>query len=239
MRKLCFFLLLIAGWAIIFWPIYSDDLVRLGVFSSNAHPSTSAYPPAWQNTERVLVRNADEEVSGGFPVTASAGAVNCGGTYILQHGDTLGDVARGCGVTLADLLSANPHITNPNHVFPGQQIVVPDPQAGRGGADPAAGADIADEGSFITGWPGTFRPGSDIKIEAGGLPPNTPVRIGLGLSTPGYSVIAQAQTGADGRLSMILTLPADALPGDSAFIMITTQGTPSVQRMSELFAIRE
>lgn len=187
------------------------------------------------------MRSADEEASGSFPVTASSStAGNCGGTYILQQGDTLGDIARVCGVTLAALLSANPHIPNPNHVHSGQQITIPDPQAGRGGsADPAAGGDIVRERPTIADRPGRFRPGGDVKIEAGGLPPNTPVSIGLGLTTSGYFVIAQAQTDADGRLAATLTLPLGATPGDSAFIMVTTRSVPSVQRMSELFLISE
>lgn len=241
MRILIFLILLIVGWAIIFWPMYSDDLARSGIFSSSAHPSDKALPPAWQNTERVQVRSAEEEASEGFPVTAfSTTAGNCRGTYILQQGDTLGNIARDCGVTLAALLSANPHIPNPNHVYPGQQITIPDPQAGRGGgADPSAGVDIVgDHAAAIDGHDG-FRPGSDVKIEAGGLPSNTPVSIGLGLASSGYFVVAQAQTDADGRLAATLTLPSGAAPGDSAFIMVTTRGVPSVQRMSELFTISE
>ena len=147
MRKLLFLLLLLAGWAVIFLPFYSDDIFPPGGLFNTSHPSEKPLPPAWQNTERVQVRIPGAGIAGGF------------------------------------------------------------------------------------------RPGSTIEIEVGSLPPNSPVRIGLGLSTPGYFVIAQAQTDAEGRVTTALTLPAAARPGDTAFIMVTTLGLPSIQRMSDYFMI--
>jgi LysM repeat protein len=45
--------------------------------------------------------------------------------YTVQPGDWLSTIARRHGVSLPTLLAANPHITNPNLIFPGQQIVIP------------------------------------------------------------------------------------------------------------------
>lgn len=47
--------------------------------------------------------------------------------YIIQPGDTLFAIARRFGITLAELLAANPQITNPDLVFPGQRIMIPVP----------------------------------------------------------------------------------------------------------------
>lgn len=47
------------------------------------------------------------------------------GTVTVQPGDTLSKIAAQQGVSLDDLLSANPQITNPNLIFVGQQINVP------------------------------------------------------------------------------------------------------------------
>ena len=46
-------------------------------------------------------------------------------TYTVQQGDTLSGIARRFGVSLADLERANPQITDPNRIFPGQVINIP------------------------------------------------------------------------------------------------------------------
>ncbi|WP_116900986.1 SafA/ExsA family spore coat assembly protein [Thermaerobacter sp. PB12/4term] len=45
--------------------------------------------------------------------------------YTVQPGDTLFLIAQRFGVSLQALIAANPQITNPNLIFPGQQICVP------------------------------------------------------------------------------------------------------------------
>lgn len=45
--------------------------------------------------------------------------------YTVQPGDTLFLIAQRFGVSLDALLAANPQITNPNLIFPGQQICIP------------------------------------------------------------------------------------------------------------------
>ena len=55
------------------------------------------------------------------PVQAAA----CGSTYIVQLGDTLSGIAAGCGVSYANLLQANPGISNPNIIYVGQSINIP------------------------------------------------------------------------------------------------------------------
>lgn len=61
------------------------------------------------------------------PVVLSAHAQTgtCGTTYTIQSGDTLTQIALRCGVLYADLRAANPTITNPDLIFPGQVINMP------------------------------------------------------------------------------------------------------------------
>jgi spore coat assembly protein SafA len=47
------------------------------------------------------------------------------GTYVVQPGDTMSAIAQNFNVTLAALEAANPQITNPDLIFPGQVLVIP------------------------------------------------------------------------------------------------------------------
>lgn len=46
-------------------------------------------------------------------------------TYVVKHGDTLWDIARAHGVSLAELEAANPQIRNPDLIYPGQHVNLP------------------------------------------------------------------------------------------------------------------
>ncbi len=46
-------------------------------------------------------------------------------TYRVTWGDTLSQIARNFGVSLTDILEANPQITNPNLIFVGQDLEIP------------------------------------------------------------------------------------------------------------------
>lgn len=50
--------------------------------------------------------------------------------YIIKAKDTLSKVAKLFGITLEELLAANPEITNPDKISLGQQIVIPAPGFG-------------------------------------------------------------------------------------------------------------
>ena len=49
----------------------------------------------------------------------------CGDAVRIHPGNTLSQVARYCGVTIAELMAANPRITNPNVIHVGQLIHMP------------------------------------------------------------------------------------------------------------------
>lgn len=59
-----------------------------------------------------------------IPITPRPNCPN-GTLYTVQSGDTLFEIARRNNITLASLLAANPQITNPNLIFPGQEICIP------------------------------------------------------------------------------------------------------------------
>jgi tyrosinase len=56
-----------------------------------------------------------------FSPAASAQST-CGDTYVVRAGDTMRKIAQACGISLQTLIAANPEITNPNLIFPGQVL---------------------------------------------------------------------------------------------------------------------
>jgi spore coat assembly protein SafA len=59
-------------------------------------------------------------------VAPPAPPADCAGIiYQVVQGDTLFNIAQRYGITLSSLILANPQITNPNNIVPGQRICVP------------------------------------------------------------------------------------------------------------------
>ncbi len=73
--------------------------------STNPHPTQNNFSPA-------------------IPVTGSAVQVN-GNTYLVRPGDTLDGLALRFQTTVSALLQANPQITDPRLIFPGQRLTIP------------------------------------------------------------------------------------------------------------------
>ena len=63
-------------------------------------------------------------VTAGPAMTATAATTTTTGTYVVQSGDYLYGIARKFHMTLHDLLAANPQISNPNTIYPGQTLHV-------------------------------------------------------------------------------------------------------------------
>jgi hypothetical protein len=66
--------------------------------------------------------------------------------YVVKAGDTLSKIATELGVTVDQILAANPDITNPNRITLGQQITIPGPSPEApevigGSASPSASAE--------------------------------------------------------------------------------------------------
>jgi LysM repeat protein len=63
--------------------------------------------------------------------------------YVIKKGDTLSKIATANGLTLAELMAANPSIKDPNKISEGQQITIPPPP----GEAPPIGGSAAPSGS--------------------------------------------------------------------------------------------
>jgi len=59
------------------------------------------------------------------PAERRALVANQSGNYTVQSGDTLSSIAADHGVSLANLIAANPQISNPDVIYPDQSINIP------------------------------------------------------------------------------------------------------------------
>jgi LysM repeat protein len=57
--------------------------------------------------------------------------------YRVRRGDSLGGIARKFRITVADLMAANPQITNPDHIEPGDLLTIPPPPGSLPTAEPS------------------------------------------------------------------------------------------------------
>jgi LysM repeat protein len=74
----------------------------------------------------------------GRPAYSGGSAGSSGRKYAVRAGQTLGGIAALLGVSLSSLLGANPQVTNPNVIQPGQELNVPaNAPAQPGGSAPA------------------------------------------------------------------------------------------------------
>jgi LysM repeat protein len=60
--------------------------------------------------------------------TSTGGTSTCGAVYTIVGGDTLGIIARKCGVTASAILAVNT-IPNPSLIYPGQKLAIPGGQS--------------------------------------------------------------------------------------------------------------
>lgn len=161
-------------------------------------------------------------IPGSVVVVASSGLA----TYFAKRGDNMSEIAARYGVTLAGLEQANPQITDPALIFPGQRIVIPT-------------ALIPISGPHLLLSPLSGPAGSRFQVVAGGFPADTswPVTLAIGGSTP--VTTTSVTTNVNGSFTLDLTIPSDATAGGAWQVTAgpTTSGGPTATayfRVAEL-----
>jgi LysM repeat protein len=101
-------------------------------------------PPSADTNLMVMDTNPPPMVASNPPVTVpvvvAPPVVETAGTeYVVVHGDTLGKIAKRCGVTLSALRAANPGV-EPTKLKVGQKLVIPG-----GGTAAAVGGSVSSE----------------------------------------------------------------------------------------------
>jgi LysM repeat protein len=131
------------------------------------------------------------------PVFAQAG---CGNSYTVQSGDYIAKIAQKCGVTSSNLIAANPQLSNPSLIYPGQVLNMP--------------------GSTVPGvtsmkiTPTSGNAGSTVTVSGGGWGAGSIVRIGPAKS--GSDIVSEQQITANGNgvISATVTIPSSAAAGE-------------------------
>ena len=192
----------------------------LSYLFSPAHPSEKPLPQPWASPQASIVLASMQDI---VVVETVVPTGDCPNEYSVQSGDTLSKIAARCGVPVADLQSLNPALSDPNRIYPGQELVI-------------YGKTVRTEMSLVQSVH-SAQQGEALRLEARGLPAGVNARVGIGLTSAGYRTLTQARVGEDGILSLDVVIPAQAVAGDHAFVMVTTVDQPSVQAMSDTFVI--
>ncbi|MFL7892884.1 MAG: LysM peptidoglycan-binding domain-containing protein [Anaerolineales bacterium] len=128
----------------------------------------------------------------------------CGDTYIVISGDTIESIADLCSTDVESILEINPEISDPNDLYAGQIIRIPD-------VDSELTTTIAIS-------PTCGLPGQTLLIVGSGFPVNT--NVGLKLIQQGTNSYIVGNTTSDqfGRIDTSMILPSSAEPGTTWII---------------------
>jgi len=81
-------------------------------------------------------------------------------------------------------------------------------------------------------------PGTEVQVTAEGLPPNTPVQIGVGREDSEYDVVDTVQTAGDGSITASVMIPDSAEPGERWVVVVAAQDRP-VKAVSNVFQVAQ
>jgi len=134
-----------------------------------------------------------------FPLRVANAEGPCGDTYIVLPSDTIESIADLCGTTVEAILEINPEINDPDNLYPGQIIRIPDIES------------VLE--TIIAIAPVCGLPGQSMLVVGSGYPADTNVELKLvQLESNSFSV---GNTTSDqfGRIDTSVILPNSAQPG--------------------------
>jgi LysM repeat protein len=129
--------------------------------------------------------------------------------YIVQPGDTLGQIARLFGTTTGTLRRANPHLWNNNPLYAGLVVYIPSSSAYQD--YPRVSLDLTTAGS-----------GDEISVYVRGFPANASIDYRVGRQGEEPEDISDGLTGADGTASETIAIPSDAEEGEYWVVQVIT-----------------
>jgi LysM repeat protein len=155
-------------------------------------------------------------------VVAQTAQSTCGDIYLVLPEDTFSEIAQKCNVPYADLVAANPEIKNPNILYPGQVIHIP--QGGRDQEIPVTGGSvyITQPGDTLAKIASRFQVSVDQLVQANlMLQPNSALMAGHVLTLPqgAARVPTFSVSPAFGQVGDSLTLAATGFRADVPIVV--------------------
>lgn len=87
-------------------------------------------------------------------------------TYQIKSGDNLTKIAKQAGISIQDILKLNPNITNPNLIYAGQSLKLPEQPQQAGNAKDAMGTSTSTYVNNVMGASGLNTTGGQVKTDA-------------------------------------------------------------------------
>lgn len=162
--------------------------------------------------------------SSAFSVISPVVDPNAATTYISQQGDTLRSIAIKFNRSLDAIFEANPQITDPTQLQPGQRINIP--------AQPTGAAEIK-----LT--PICGPPEADVRVTGDGFPFGSTVVLTGGRWLSDYTSIGSFQVDPNQAFTTSLVIPLTALPGQFWVVNGETSRSPKVRAISNLFTVTQ
>ncbi len=184
-------------------------------------PTTAQSGKVYVFVVRQTANTAESATSNTFTVGTAPAADKK--TYTVLSGDTLLKISTRFNTTVAAIVAANPKITNPNVIIPGQVLTIPSNQPG------AAVALI----------PYTGTAGSKIVVVVDGFPASQNVDIRLELQGSSTAMVVDGKTDTLGYLRIEVTLPSSAKVGEKWLVrVVTTDLAKAVEALSGTFTVK-
>ena len=162
--------------------------------------------------------------SSAFTVISPVIDPNAETIYISQPGDTLRSISIKFNRSLDALFEANPQITDPAQLQPGQRINIP--------AQPAGAAEI--KLSPVCGPIETA-----VQVAGDGFPSGSTVNLVGGRYLSDYTPIGSFQVDPNQAFATSLVIPLSALPGQYWVVSGETSRSPKVRAISNLFTVTQ
>ncbi len=159
-------------------------------------------------------------------IPGSLVTINGQTVYIVKSGDFMSSIASARSVTLAALETANPSITDPSLIFPGQQVTIP------GGGIPVTGG-----GPALSLNPSSGSAGSQVTVSGTGFTANTALNVSVAQGATSAST-TPVTTDNNGAFSVAVTIPSSAGSGSVWTVAAASQasGGPSASTTFQVFA---
>jgi LysM repeat protein len=129
--------------------------------------------------------------------------------YLVQPGDSLGDIARLFGTTVWEIKKVNPHVWYENPIYAGMVLYIP---------SSSAYMDYPRVSLDVTVAAG----GDDVTVYVRGFPANSEIDYRVGRQGEDPEDVYDGSVGADGTTSETITLPEDLEEGEYWVVQVKT-----------------